>query len=49
MVTMFREDACFLAWTENAGNQSKAAEWLGVHRNTSSRGLRGWINRKVAR
>jgi DNA-binding NtrC family response regulator len=49
MVTMVREDACFLAWTKNAGNQSKAAEWLGVHRNTSSRGLRGWINRKVAR
>jgi transcriptional regulator of acetoin/glycerol metabolism len=49
MVTMVREDACFLAWTENKGNQSKAAAWLGVHRNTSSRGLRGWINRKVAR
>lgn len=49
MVSMFREDACFLAWKKNHGNQSKAAEWLGVHRNTSSRGLRGWINRQVAR
>jgi hypothetical protein len=49
MVTMFREDASYWAMTqpEVAGSQTRAAKWLGEHRNTHRRQLVRFIERKL--